>query len=303
MAEIHYSCHKPDVEEDDGKDGTAKMPLSLDKIADKSEGIHALAMLKADVHNMGYIMSYGFGKRNSLARQAGISRMLNYFFAGFLPKLLKNFYPNTYTLFAGGDDLCLIGPWSDMVKLAPEINKQFRRYVGNGDIMTLSAAVHLFHKKYPLTRAVEEAEESLKKAKNGGRNRLHLFDREMLWDSEALQQYEFSENWKEYVIASHNREEGQDQKMHTMLYRFLRYHLDAEEFRKKKDVLRAMRYKFQYIYDIKRNVEREWWDKEPFKSLLATSEHEPAVISFFDNLCVGISIAMYKQRKGGGTHG
>ncbi|HAJ80491.1 MAG TPA: type III-A CRISPR-associated protein Cas10/Csm1, partial [Fibrobacteres bacterium] len=226
-AEFSYACNKPEpeVDDDDTKDETVS--FTFEQIAQRAEGLKALAVLKADVDNMGYLFNFGFFDRHSLARHTGLSRMLNSFFTEYVSQEISNNYPNVYTLFAGGDDLCLIGPWSDMVKLAPEVNKKFGEFTGNNNAVTLSAAVTLFQKNYPVNRAVDEAEGDLYRAKNSGRDCLCSFGCVMNWRNELKQQYEFVENWEKF-IDSQKDEDGRELKMQTMLYRFLKYNLDSE---------------------------------------------------------------------------
>ena len=93
-------------------------------IADKAEGKHNLAMLKADVDNLGYIFSSGMGKRISLSRYAALSRMQNFYFSASINYSLKMKYRNLYVVFSGGDDLCLIGPWNEVLDYVAELQDE-----------------------------------------------------------------------------------------------------------------------------------------------------------------------------------
>lgn len=57
-----------------------------------------------------------------------LSRMLELFFNGYLHEIIAKKYKNVYCVFAGGDDLFLLGPWSEMPELAIEINTKFDEY-------------------------------------------------------------------------------------------------------------------------------------------------------------------------------
>ena len=94
------------------------------------KGFEALGILKADVDNLGTIFSFGI-KNKTISKVASLSRQLNYFFSLYLPYLLKNNkkYKNIYTVFAGGDDLFLIGPWNIIIDFSKELNEEFRLYV------------------------------------------------------------------------------------------------------------------------------------------------------------------------------
>ncbi len=131
-----------------------------------------LAVLKADVDRLGQIFGSGLGERWSLARESALSRMLDGYFTIRLPWWLKQHYPDTYTVYAGGDDLFLVGPWRDMFNLARDLQEDFARFsLGNPDL-TLSAGLALFDARTPISIAALEAEDRLERAKESGRNRV-----------------------------------------------------------------------------------------------------------------------------------
>jgi CRISPR-associated protein Csm1 len=132
-----------------------------------------LAALKADVDHLGQVFSRGLGDRRSLARAAALSRMMDAFFSGFLPFRLERDFKHVYTVYAGGDDLFLLGPWLDILQLAGALREDFRRFVGKSPHVTLSAGVALFDPRTPVARAAKEADERLDRAKDDGRDRVH----------------------------------------------------------------------------------------------------------------------------------
>lgn len=143
--------------------------------SDRVVGRPMLAALKADVDRLGQIFSRGLSE-NSLGRMAALSRMLDAFFVVVLPDLLRQRFPETYTVYAGGDDLLLLGPWREMLALAVEIESKFRAFVGGNENVTLSAGVELFGAAEPLNRAVLRADDRLDAAKDAGRNRCSAID-------------------------------------------------------------------------------------------------------------------------------
>ncbi len=70
----------------------------------------AIAALKGDVDNLGTIFQQGLSAP-TFAKMAALSRQMNHFFSLWLPAFCAEKYPDTYTVFAGGDDFFLIGPW------------------------------------------------------------------------------------------------------------------------------------------------------------------------------------------------
>ncbi len=305
--ELHYANKVPITEppeesnsKDDGDEISCK---TFEEMAKTATGLEALAVLKADVDNAGYLFSEGFGDSRSLSRQVALSRMLNWFFAGKLPGILKkDGYANVYTVFAGGDDLCLIGPWDKMLELASEIRSEFARYTANNPSFTISAGISLFKPGFPVARAVECAEEEIKKAKDNGRNRISVFQCPMLWENEFQEQMKFAKDW-----IGLTREIAEDKehprKWNTMLYRFLKYWQKYND--SKTGTLEKLSHRFRFIYDIRRNVPKPkkegdpWLGKrEPLKSLQAdlVGHENFENRSLFKNLKVGITIAMYKTR-------
>lgn len=152
----------------------------------KLYGIDALGVLKADVDNLGALFSCGFqGRRFTLSRLATFSRVLNNFFSLYLPYALrteeKGKFRDVYTVFAGGDDLFLIGPWNIIRDLAVFITEKFRLYVCENPRVHLSAGITVHKPSTPVDVIAEESEEALGMAKGAGRNRITMFGRTVLW--------------------------------------------------------------------------------------------------------------------------
>ncbi|MBW1993594.1 MAG: type III-A CRISPR-associated protein Cas10/Csm1, partial [Deltaproteobacteria bacterium] len=147
-----------------------------------------LALLKADVDYLGFVFSHGLRRieskrdRFTLSRLAQLSRMIDLYFTGYLQGVIRREFPSTYTVYAGGDDLLLIGPWRQSLRLAERIADTFADYTGCNPHITLSAGLSLFHSNYPVNRAVGEAERFLELAKDSGRNRIcALMERPLTW--------------------------------------------------------------------------------------------------------------------------
>ena len=146
--------------------------MTFEDIADASRGIHKLAVLKADVDNLGYLFADGLRKKErhygTISRVNTMSRMLELFFSGYINYLTTKLpeYKNVYSVFSGGDDLFLIGPWEVMPKLALEIEARFHEFAAYNPALTISAAVSIFHPKEHIASQAELSEASLKRVKN-----------------------------------------------------------------------------------------------------------------------------------------
>ncbi len=163
---------------------------------EKRIGLAALGVLKGDVDNLGEIIQHGL-KPMSFARLAGLSRQLNNFFAVYLPALCAENFSNIYTVFAGGDDFFLIGPWPDLLQLAGRMRQAFQQYVAANPQIHFSAGYTLHKPGIPIRQLAHEAEEALAQAKafsggahNSGKNAIACFDQIGHWE-------DFERWWKQ----------------------------------------------------------------------------------------------------------
>jgi CRISPR-associated protein Csm1 len=156
---------------------------------DGSLGSQLLGVLRADVDNLGKLFSRGIGEVKSLSRLATLSRMIDLFFSGWVNETLRSppedkRYDRIYTVYSGGDDLCLVGPWDVIIDFARHLAVEFERYVAGNPNATLSAGIAVTKPKFPIATSAREAGELLKAAKNAGRNRFNLFGVITRWSEE-----------------------------------------------------------------------------------------------------------------------
>ncbi len=119
-----------------------------------------LAVLKADVDNMGLLFAHG-QEEWSLSEMVTLSRELDLFFTALLPYRLREERKNMYTVFSGGDDLFFIGDWKTIMDFAPQLRTWFAEYTAHNPNFTLSGAIHFIRPHYPIRMAAEEAEQLL----------------------------------------------------------------------------------------------------------------------------------------------
>lgn len=162
----------------------------------KWTGQTALMTLKGDVDDLGQIMREGLTRKASdrqgdddnwpenitFAKMAGISRQFNAFFALYLPWLCRsdNRFENTYTVFAGGDDFFLIGPWKSQLELAKVMNEKFADYVVNKEIH-FSIGMSMTKPGLPIRYLADQAENALDEAKTGEKNAVVCFGERVNW--------------------------------------------------------------------------------------------------------------------------
>ncbi|MDO8948671.1 MAG: type III-A CRISPR-associated protein Cas10/Csm1 [Desulfocapsaceae bacterium] len=230
----------------------------------KCRGVEALGVLKADVDNLGMLFSCGLSReRFTLSRMATVSRQLNNFFVLYLPHLLateETFY-DTYTVFAGGDDLFLIGPWNRMADLARHLNQRFTDYVCGNDEVTFSAGISVHKPHSPVDKMAEAAEDALKLAKGAGRNSITMFEEAITWSdfNKLLQARTNMEDWLAQKYISD-----------AMFYRFNRFitmaemeKLIMEEKTVDLEDMDSLKWRALFKYSLVRNInrKREDWEK------------------------------------------
>lgn len=140
-------------------------PTDFGDIASSARGDKLLGVLKADADSLGVIIDQTLKNAADLSPLAQLSRELDGFFAGALVKeLQKSEWKIIYTIFAGGDDLMLVGPWDVIVDFAAHVRKLFHGKFGQR-AMTLSAGVAFVKPRRPIKFAAEQAEHLLQQAK------------------------------------------------------------------------------------------------------------------------------------------
>lgn len=156
--------------------------LSLIKDETGYRGVDALGVFKADVDNLGSIFTYGLREeKRTFSRYTALSRQLNLFFTLYLPYLCKTEFKNIYTIFAGGDDLFLVGPWGDMIEFSKRLRKDFDNYCCKNIEITLSAGLIITKSETPVLTMATLSEEAVDLAKSNGKNKITVFNTAVSW--------------------------------------------------------------------------------------------------------------------------
>jgi CRISPR-associated protein Csm1 len=228
--------------------------MALNEGTDKFKGIEALGVLKADVDNLGLLFACGMREgRLTISRLATLSRQLNNFFSLFLPHKLKTGerFKNTYTVFAGGDDLFLIGPWNRIIELAKLMNQAFRDYVCENSHITLSTGISVHKPGIPVATIAESSERALDESKSLGRDRITIFGETVIWDK-----FSELETIKEKLDTWINEETVNN----AMLFRFNEL---IEMARQEKEILKGpvhiedmecLKWRARFKYTVVRNI-------------------------------------------------
>lgn len=145
--------------------GAYDRPIEFGELAKKAEGDHLLAVLKADADSLGEYFNQRLTGADDFSPLKLASREMDAFFGVTLDReISKSNWDDIYTIFAGGDDLLLVGPWNVIFDFASRANQMFNEKFGKHGL-TLSAGMTFLKPKQPIKRAVEQAEDLLHRAK------------------------------------------------------------------------------------------------------------------------------------------
>jgi len=129
----------------------------------KESNINAIMALKGDVDFMGRFIKNS-EVINSFAKFNFFSSMIDYFFSVYVPNLMQKEYKDSYTVFAGGDDLFVLGRWEEMIELAKRVHDDFAKFCENK--MSFSVGMVMTKPNKPVNFIAEVAEEELENAKD-----------------------------------------------------------------------------------------------------------------------------------------
>ena len=184
-------------------DDLAKSSCKTDK------GIKILGVLRLDVDDLGIAFSSGFVSDKdkiednlryaTLSRYADLSKDISMFFKVAINKICAgdligcvDFEEKAFNIFgiakaqkrkvniiyAGGDDLFLVGAWDEVLEVAIDINRAFKQFT-NGKL-TLSAGMAMFSPTYPISKMAEIAGLLVQMSKNRkDKNSIALFGMEI----------------------------------------------------------------------------------------------------------------------------
>ena len=159
--------------------------------AKEAEGIDRIAVLRADVDNLGRAFVSGFPEEyTTLSRTAMFSRQLSLFFKHHINHILRNpkFFLNSKKqernatiVYSGGDDLFIVGSWDDVIELAVDVRNELSEY--SLGTLTISAGIGIYQPRYPLSVAAEEVAEYEENAKNyPNKNAITVFEETYSWE-------------------------------------------------------------------------------------------------------------------------
>lgn len=164
---------------EEGREAKGEHTATFVGLAANSCGADLIGSLRMDVDNMGRL----FADIGNLSELSTKSRMLNLFFKVYLNRICagnldggleltdivgknyteKNKGRNVSVIYAGGDDLFILGAWDETTELAFDIQRCFALFTGGRGI---SGGLTLHQPKFPLYQMARKSGEAEKAAKN-----------------------------------------------------------------------------------------------------------------------------------------
>ncbi len=154
---------------------------TLEYVSESAEGAKLIGALRMDADNIGKILDDGFYGKATLENLSSFSRNLNYFFRLYLWSLCKenigkgnggsplptegSSSSNVHVIYSGGDDLFLLGAWSDAIKLAVTIAEAFKRYACDNIDLGVSGGLTIHDHKFPVNKMADQSKTALNYAK------------------------------------------------------------------------------------------------------------------------------------------
>lgn len=276
--------------------------LTFAELAALSEGAPYLGALMLDADRMGEAFATGFRREGrdlaTPSRLAALSRTLEVFFTTEVLTLLEEprryrerlgwdgleaqrkeaRYPLLYSVYSGGDDLLLLGPWDALLDFALDLERLYRLFTRHPRL-TLSGGFLLVPPSLPVPELARLLAEAEGRAKAEGREKLFLFGQAVPWETlRGLRAW--AEGLRQDLRA--------ERVSRAQVYRWL---LLWRRFSPLEDPGERMRYKPLLAYALRRVRER---DEEAWKRYLKLLDHQDPAWAY---LPVWVQWALYRERR------
>ncbi len=157
-----------------------------------------LGILRMDVDGLGKRFIEGF---DSIAQYQAFSERLVYFFENGISKLQQEsvFCDYLNIIYAGGDDLFIIGRWDKVIDFAERIHKEIIKLFQKDNI-SISGGMIRIQPKFPISKAAElsgDAEDAAKQYRDGQKNAFHMLGKTVSWDKE----FDYVKSFKQQFVS------------------------------------------------------------------------------------------------------
>ena len=160
-----------------------------------------LGILRMDVDGLGKRIYVGF---DYISEYKKFSKRLVDFFEDEISKIQRepSFKPYLNIIYAGGDDLFVVGRWDKVIDFAERIHQEVKERFGSEGI-SISGGIAVVHPSYPISKAAELAGEAEDAAKNyldkekGDKNAFHMLGKTVSWTDE----FDYVKNFKQQFVS------------------------------------------------------------------------------------------------------
>ena len=162
---------------------------TLDRMCE-NEGFSRMGVLRMDVDNLGSIFQSGIEADSaSMARYAALSRCFDLFFTGYINTICKSESEKAYIIYAGGDDLFIVGEWRAVIRIAEQIHKDFKDYTCSNPAFSISGGIAILGSKYPIIAGAKESADGEDAAKGHeikgiSKNAITILGMPLNWEKE-----------------------------------------------------------------------------------------------------------------------
>ena len=157
-----------------------------------------LGILRMDIDGLGKRFITGF---DSIGQYKAFSKRLVDFFEVETRKIQQEsaFQPYLNIIYAGGDDLFVVGRWDKVIDFAERIHQETENRFGNEGI-SISGGIAVVHPKFPISKAAElagDAEDAAKQFRNGEKNAFCMLGKIVSWN----QEFDYVKSFKQQFVT------------------------------------------------------------------------------------------------------
>lgn len=157
-----------------------------------------LGILRMDVDGLGKRFIEGF---TSIAEYKAFSKRLVDFFERDTKNIQQEpaFKPYLNIIYAGGDDLFVVGRWNKVIDFAERIRQETNNRFGS-DGISISGGIAVVQPKFPISKAAElagDAENAAKQFNNGEKNAFHMLGKTVSWNKE----FDYVKSFKQQFVS------------------------------------------------------------------------------------------------------
>jgi len=168
------------------------------KTFEEYAGSTDLGILRMDVDGLGKRFIEGF---NSIAEYKTFSNRLVDFFEEETKNIQQEpaFKPYLNIIYAGGDDLFVVGRWDKVIDFAERIRQETNNRF-DSDGISISGGIVVVQPKFPISKAAElagDAENAAKLFRNGEKNAFHMLGKTISWDKE----FDYVKSFKQQFVS------------------------------------------------------------------------------------------------------